>query len=516
MITSFPQLPLDDPNLHRFEHVHALDKDVPSTTMAIMIVHQAIAGGHPGNTDAATQALTGPAGAAAIQATLRPFFDTAIGQDTLAQLRAAEAVELARDALDTARRRSVLPDETVQVSDGSAKTRRQVQVGHDQCLATAAQREARGDVEHNASQPSLAVRLVLVPVLALIEVFLLIWPVTNASWTDPKSVAYAIGLVILFLLGNEFLPRWAGVTTREAREADHAAKELTQLAISAGRAGDPDKGRAAAGQVDERLVAHTRRRKLAFRAGLGVVVTIYAAVMFTRVTRLAAGLGWPLSFVLLAAGLITGFTAGAVIVLAWWWSRGNKLGDQLREYGAITDESRLMAAELADQARGEARASGTATAAAQHQLDLAEQAIHDGQHTVYVGMQKAAAVLDQASVLLPGPDNLHSPGRAIRDATLESLGQAASTVIEAQQVLDAAAPFPDSPPPNPWELRSGPRQALPNPDHVDGSQLGILHEPTTDEAAPASRRWRKPWLFAVVAGLVIAAAIVASVLVVWG
>ena len=38
----------------------------------------------------------------------------------------------------------------------------------------------------------------------------------------------------------------------------------------------------------------------------------------------------------------------------------------------------------------------------------------------------------------------------------------------------------------------------------------------TDEAAPASRRWRKPWLFAVVAGLVIAAAIVASVLVVWG
>ena len=357
MAGHFPHVSLDDPNLHRFEQVHALDRNVPSTAMAIMIVQQAMEAGHPGNPDAATQALTGPAGATAIQATLKPFVETAVDYDKSAQQHAAEAVELARDSLNTARRRSDLPTEPVQLSDGSARTRRQVQVSYEECQVMAAQREARGDVEHHAGQPGSAIRLLVVPVLALIEVFLLIWPVTNASWTDPKSVAYAIGLVILFLLGNEFLPRWAGVTAREAREADHAAKELTQLAIGARTVGDPDQGREAAGQVDERHVAHTRRRMVAFRAALSVVVTIYTAVMFTRVTGLAAGLGWPVAFVVLAAGLITAFTArggdspGLVVVA------GQQARRPIREYGAITDESRFLASELCDQAREEARAS---------------------------------------------------------------------------------------------------------------------------------------------------------------
>jgi len=509
----FPQVPLDDPNLHRFEHVHALDSDVPSTTMAIMIVQQAMAAGHPGNPDAATRTLTGPAAATAIQATLKPFVETAVDYDKSAQQHAAEAVELARDSLDTARRRSDLPAESVQLSDGSARTRRQVQASHDEWLVTAAQREARGDVEHDARQPGSAIRLLVVPVLALIEVFLLIWPVTNASWADPKSVAYAIGLVILFLLGNEFLPKWAGVTAREARVADHGAKELTQLAIAAGKAGDRDKGREAAGQVDERHVAHTRRRMVVFRAALWVVVTIYAAVMFTRVTRLAVGLGWPLAFVLLAAGLITAFAAGAMIVLAWWWSRGNKLGDQLREYGALMDESRFLASELCDQARAETRASGAAAKDAQCQLDLGEQALHDGQHVVYVGMQKATTILDQASVLLPGPENLHSPGRAIRAAAIQSLDQAAAITAEAQQILDTnPAPFPDAPPPNPWKFRIQSRHALPNAAHVHHSQLTTVHASGT----PPARRRRGARLFAAVIGLVVVAVLAAGVLSAFG
>jgi hypothetical protein len=508
--TPFPQLPLDDPNVRRIEQVHALDRDVPSTTMAVMIAHQAMEGGHPSDPDAAGKALTGPAGAAAIQATLKPYFETAISHDKLAQLHATEAMELAKDSLDTAQQRSSLPDDSVPLSDGSAKTRRQVQENHDQCLLTAAQREARGDCEHRARQPGLAVRLAAIPVIALIEVFLLIWPVTNASWTDPKSVAYAIGLVVLFLLGNEFLPKWAGVTSREARDAKHAAKELTQLSTTLGQQGDRDKGRAAAGQVDERHVAHTRRRMMGFRAALLAVVTVYAAVMFTRVTRLASGLGWPLPFVLLAAGLITAFTAGAPIVLAWWWSRGNMLGDQLREYGAILDQSRLLASDLGGQARDEARASATAAADAQHELDLAEQAVHDGQHVVYVGMQKAAAILDQASVLLPAPEHLHSPGRAIRDATVESLSQGATVIVQARQTLDAdPMPFPDSPSPNPWELRAQPRHALPNPEHVHGSQLSILHVPD----APPVSWWHKPWLLAA-AGLIAVAVTVTALLIV--
>jgi Ribbon-helix-helix protein, copG family len=33
-------------------------------------------------------------------------------------------------------------------------------------------------------------------------------------------------------------------------------------------------------------------------------------------------------------------------------------------------------------------------------------------HIIYVGMQKAATILGQTSVLLPAPENFHSPGRA--------------------------------------------------------------------------------------------------------
>jgi len=503
----FPQVPLDDPALDRYEQVHALDKDVPSTNMAIMIAQQALAAGHPENPDAATQALTGPAASAGIQTTLKPYFDTAINHDTVAEEHSAEAVEFAQDSLNIAQQRSDLPEEPVQLSHGPSRTRGQVQTSHDECLVQAAQRESRGDFEHHATQPGLAIRLLIVPVLAVIEVFLLIWPVTNASWADPKSVAYAVGLVAMFLVGNELLPKWTGITTREAREADHATKELTQVSISAGQGGDRDKGRQAAGQVDERHTAHTKRRRTAFRAGLGIVLMIYAAVMFTRVVRLAEGLNWPLPLVLLAAALITVFTAGAPIVLAWWWSRGNKLGDQLREYGAITDESRMLALQLGDHSREQARASGAAVQEAQRHLDLGEQAIYDGEHVVYVGMQKAAAILGQKSVLLPNPENLHSPGRAIRDGAAENLRRAASILTEAQRILDAD-PFPDSHAPNPWELRIEPRHALPNQANIHPSQLSILHvEDTT-----ALRRWRDPRLLGVVLGVVVLAVLAAALI----
>jgi hypothetical protein len=167
--------------------------------------------------------------------------------------------------------------------------------------------------------------------------------VTNASWADPKSVAYVTGLVVLFLFMNEQLPKLAGLAIRDAREAIHAAWELTHVGLTGSRGGDPDTIRETTGHVDERFVRAAERMKRIRCGVLGAVVAIYSVVMFTPVDRLAAGLGWPLVFVLLAAGLITAFTAGGSLVLTWWWSRGTALGDQLREYGALTDESRAIA-----------------------------------------------------------------------------------------------------------------------------------------------------------------------------
>ena len=491
MTERFHHVPLDHPYLPRFEAAHEMDRDGETTMIAVGIVDDALAAGHPDDKSAAPRVLTGASGAAHVQAALQPHLAEAISCDHEAEQHSLEAVQWAREALEDAERRRDLPNEQVQLQDGSSLTRGQVHERHNRLLGATAQREGRGDFEHNATPPGLAIRVLVVIVLSLIEVFLLIWPVTDASWSDPKSVAYVASLVVLFLFMNEQLPRLAGLAVRAAREALHAAWENTRVGLSAGRGGDTDAGREITGHVDARLVRAAERSKRIRCAVLGVVLAVYSAVMYTRVDRLAAGLGWPLPFVLLAAGLITVFTSGSVIVMTWWWSRGNGLGDHLREHGAITAESRSIAGDLVGEFRDHARSSGDAADQARRQLDHAEQAVHKGYQVIGVGLQKAAKILDQETVHMPKPENLFAAGRPFRDRTIGNIVRAKSILSEAEQILIGSPPFdPAGPAPNPWESRTAPRQALANPAFVDSHQLGNMHTPAS---APVPR-WRRHWI----------------------
>jgi hypothetical protein len=496
----FHDVSLDDPYLLRYEEAHAIDSDPQSTAMAIGIVQDAVASGHPADDAAAARVLTGPSAAMAVQTTMKPSHDQATMHDKTAEQHSLVAVEEAKEARQAAERRRDLPNEAVRLSDGTARTRGQVHVGHDSRLAAAAQRETRGDFEHNARDPGLAARLLVVVVLALIEVFLLIWPVTDANWADAKSVAYVGGLVVLFVFMNEQLPRITGRAIREAREVIHAARELTQVGLTVGRADDPDAGRETTGHVDERFVRTVKRKRLAWLIVLGTVIAVYSAVMFTRVERLAVGLSWPAPFVLLAAALITVCTVGGMLVLTWWWSRGNALGDQLREYGAVTDESRAIAEDLVEEYRDRCRASEEAAAAAHSELDLAERAMHDGYHTVGVGLQKAAKILDQEKVLTPKPENLFAIGRPIRNRAVRHIDDAAAILVEAGRILASASPFdPAVVHPDPWAPRSAPRRARANPIFVDPYQLGVLHTPASEHVAV----WRRHRMWTVLAAIVV-------------
>jgi hypothetical protein len=509
----FGHVPLDHPYLGRFEAAHEIDRNPETTIIAVGIVDDALAAGHPEDESAAARVMTGASGAAHVQAGMQPRWAEVVTHDQAAEEYGLEAVQWAQEARQAAEERRDLPNESVQLSDGSSLTRGQVHERHDKLLGAAAQREGRGDFEHNALPPGRASRALVITVLSLIEVFLLIWPVTDASWSDLQSVAYVVSLVVLFLFMNEQLPKLSGQSVREARETVHAAWENTHVGLSAAR-GDPDAGREITGHVDERHV-HTAERKKRIRCGLlGVVLGVYAAVMFTRVERLAVGLGWPLPFVLLAAGLITVFTAGSVLVMAWWWSRGNGLGDHLREHGAITGESRAIAEDLAGQCRDDARASRDAADQALRQLDLGEQAIYRGYQTVGLGLQKAAKILGQDSVPIPRPENLFAPGRPIRDRATGNIARAAGILAETRQLLAALPPFhPAGAAPNPWESRSAPRQAPANPRFVDPHQLGALHTPATAPPAP----WRRPWVRLVLgAALLILAALAAAVVLLHG
>ena len=255
-----------------------------------------------------------------------------------------------------------------------------------------------------------------------------------------------------------------------------------------------------------------RAKKQVRCATLGAVVTIYSAVMFTRVERLAAGLAWPRAFVLLAAGLITVITVGGMLVLPWWWSRSNGLGDQLRERRVITDESRTIAEGLANQSRAYARLCAEATDHAYRQLDLAERVLHHGYHTIGVGLQKAAKILDQQSVLTPKQRTCsRSAGQPLRDRAKHNIEQGKAIIAEAQQILIATLPFESAGPhSSPWAARSalgGPA----NPAFVDPYQLGTLHVP---EPRPFPLEGGMPWVSAVasVALLAVAVLVVAVIL----
>jgi hypothetical protein len=68
----FHHVPLDDPYLVRYEEAHAIDSDPQSTTMAIGIVQDAVASGHPADNGAAAKVLTGPSAAMAVPNAFTP------------------------------------------------------------------------------------------------------------------------------------------------------------------------------------------------------------------------------------------------------------------------------------------------------------------------------------------------------------------------------------------------------------------------------------------------------------
>jgi hypothetical protein len=140
------------------------------------------------------------------------------------------------------------------------------------------------------------------------------------------------------------------------------------------------------------------------------------------------------------------------------------------------------------------------SADAHSELDLGERAMHDGYHTVGVGLQKAAKILDQEKVLTPKPENLFAIGRPIRNRAVRHIDDAAAILAEAGQILASASPFdPAVVHPDPWAPRSAPRRAVPNPAFVDPYQLGVLHAPTSEHVAV----WRRPRAWTVLGAILV-------------
>jgi hypothetical protein len=72
------------------------------------------------------------------------------------------------------------------------------------------------------------------------------------------------------------------------------------------------------------------------------------------------------------AALITAFTAGTLVYLVRWWSRGNVLGDEHREHGALLDESRSRAEYLKEQSYASLTVSADAAEEAERHLKLGD------------------------------------------------------------------------------------------------------------------------------------------------
>src|SRR6185312_16128144 len=157
-----------------------------------------------------------------------------------------------------------------------------------------------------------------------------------------------------------------------------AAAETSRLAVALG-AGRPGPG----GRVDARAAQTYGRRRTLWVGAFGLVLAVYASVMFVRIATLAARI-WTGPLVVLAAVLVALFTVGAPAVLCWRWSRGNALGDQMREYGGLLAEARATADDLAERVRDDLeRCSATVDAARRAQVQ-GDQALSDGYRRIGV------------------------------------------------------------------------------------------------------------------------------------
>jgi hypothetical protein len=456
-------LPADDARHDQVEVVHAVDQDDVTTGIAVAIMSTALAAGHPDDPDAAAAVLRGPAAAVAVHGTLGRRggpLETVFEHDEAAAALAAAAGEHARSARRTAEERAGLPQESTEMSDGVVLTLDQLQDAVESRARTAAQREEAGDFEHRVEPPGRAARWTVAAVLSVAETFLLLWPVTNASWRNALSVAYVAGLVVMFLLMNDWLPRHCGGAFRAHREVTDAAAETSRpaVALRAGRAGP-------GGRVDACVVRLRALHRVLWAIGLAVVLTVYAGVMYVRITTLAERI-WDGGLVVLAALLITLFTAGAPVVLAWRWSRGNALGDQLRECGGLLAQARRTADDLADRARDEVERCRRAVEAARMEVVRGDQTLADGYRRIGVGLQKAAALLDLSVVPRPDPENLLPVTREARAQVLVTLDEVATICRYAERLLEREPLLPRSPAPDPWARRRRPGGARPDPAYA--------------------------------------------------
>jgi hypothetical protein len=255
-----------------------------------------------------------------------------------------------------------------------------------------------------------------------------------------------------------------------------AAAELTAIGLTVSQEGDPGRGRGILGEIDEPLVQTTKRSAIAWCAVIAAVVAVYAMVMFTRVVGLAGGLHHGLMFSMMAAALITTFIAAGLVLMTWRWSRGNRLGDQLRETGEITAESRGLQDHLTQLAICSSESSEDEAAMAAAEFAASDQVLQDGQRTAARGLQKAADILKQPKVLGPHPENMYQVHRPLQAEAQSNLA-AASTLREQIRQALKSQPFPERYVADPWATRTGRKAARPNPTFVPHSQLGNLYSP---------------------------------------
>ena len=121
-------------------------------------------------------------------------------------------------------------------------------------------------------------------------------------------------------------------------------------------------------------------------------------------------------------------------------------------------------------------------------------------------LQKAAKILGLDSVHTPRPENLFPVERPIRSRAVSTLDRVAATRVGTRELLSAPHPFaPTGLVLNPWEIRTRPRCALPNPAFVDAVQFGPLHD-----SGNGRRTWLRGRTVLLTAAALVAAAITAT------
>ncbi|MEU2033258.1 hypothetical protein [Nocardia amamiensis] len=499
-------LPIDHPLFPRWLSASQLEPDERARQLSAVLVRTCPPGnfGKPGE---CSEHLQGMGAAHTVQAVVAQAMDERVKPHINRADAVADRFMASNDLLEQKKKqRGELADEAVDwISGRISRAQNRDRIGLYQELA--AQREVGGKYEHLHAPGAGWKGHAVAAIVAVLEIVVTL-RIFNVDLTHlhPASFFPWLAATALLALFNTCVAAYLGSCRRSARESVDAAFELHgREAAQAHRSAIADDnghhGRFYAGSPAGLAPRTQEVREIAFRRSVAftlffVPLAILLMAMYWRLGKMTVPLdlgifGW----------LVPAVIVGIVGALQWTLvvepnSRGNILGDYLREAKRIDDESVTKDRQLLSDAQQAAQAGPKYVETVKGVLLEAEEEVAAALDVVHRGFQIAYVTLGVDTMGNVRPENLVRPSERQLERIRSRVQEQVDRLVALADDLDRPALPPLKEPSTAMGIFALPRHAHADPLWVPDSAVpsyppSTLRRPkvlTPREAARSERR----------------------------